>query len=74
MCGFVASGTCSALAEEYSDVFPWTLRDAARARRFYEKVGYRATGNERAEPFTDWSTEVAVERPAVEYATRLPRS
>jgi GNAT superfamily N-acetyltransferase len=60
------------LAREFNDVFLWTLRDAARARRFYEKVGFRLTGGERDEPLTDWTTGVAVTRPAVEYAARLP--
>src|SRR5438552_2975919 len=63
--------TTAALADEFNEVFLWTLRDAARARRFYEKVGYRTTGNERAEALTDWSTGVAVERTVVEYAASL---
>jgi len=64
--------TTGVLADEFNEVFLWTLRDAARARRFYEKIGYRPTGNEREEPLTDWSTGVTVERPAVEYARTLP--
>src|SRR5215475_1516581 len=34
----------------------WTFRDAARARRFYEKVGYAVTGRQRSNELTDWST------------------
>jgi GNAT superfamily N-acetyltransferase len=65
------SKTTAVLADEFNEVFLWTLRDAGRARRFYEKLGYRPTGNERPEPLTDWSTGVTVERPAVEYARTL---
>ena len=55
----------------WCEVFLWTLRDAARARRFYEKVGFRLTGNTRAETLTNWTTGAGAERPAVEYATTL---
>ena len=63
--------TKAAVAGDFDEVFLWTLRDATRARRFYEKVGYRPTGKKRAEALTDWSTGLAVERSAVEYASRL---
>ena len=38
--------TCAILAADWHEVILWTLRDAARARRFYEKTGYRASGQE----------------------------
>jgi GNAT superfamily N-acetyltransferase len=63
--------TEAVLADGCSAVFLWTLRDAARARRFYEKAGFHLTGNERDEQLTDWTTGIAVERPAVEYRTGL---
>ena len=63
--------TRAALAEEHEEVVLWTLRDAARARHFYENVGFRTTGNERSEPLADWSTGVAVECPAVQYVAPL---
>jgi predicted GNAT family acetyltransferase len=62
--------TCSALAAN-SGVVLWTLREAQRARRFYEKVGFRTTGRERAESLSDWTSGASVERPAVEYARTL---
>jgi predicted GNAT family acetyltransferase len=63
--------TCSALAANSEDVVLWTLREAQRARHFYEKVGFRSTGRERAESLTDWTSGTSVERPAVEYARTL---
>jgi GNAT superfamily N-acetyltransferase len=73
------SGVATALmAELLVDAGPafdramlWTFRDAPRARRFYERVGYTLTGRERSEQLTDWSTGTAVARPAVQYARRL---
>ncbi len=65
--------TRSELAQSFGAVFLWTLRDTARSRRFYEKAGFRATGNERNETLTNWTTGAAVECPAVEYAAPLPR-
>jgi hypothetical protein len=59
------------LGEDASEVFLWTPRDAHRARHFYEKVGFRATGQTRAERLTDWVTDGMVECPAVEYAVVL---
>jgi N-acetylglutamate synthase-like GNAT family acetyltransferase len=60
-----------ALDEDASEVFLWTPRDAQRARHFYEKVGFHATGQARAERLTDWMTDRVVECPAVEYAVVL---
>jgi N-acetylglutamate synthase-like GNAT family acetyltransferase len=60
-----------ALADCVRGVFLWTLRDAARARRFYAKVGFRLIGSTRAETLTNWTTGAAAARPAVEFATRL---
>jgi GNAT superfamily N-acetyltransferase len=60
-----------ALGEDAGEVILWTPRDAQRARRFYEKVGFHATGQARAERLTDWMTDGVVECPAVEYAVVL---
>ena len=49
----------AALGGHAGEVFLWTPRDAQRARHFYEKVGFRATGQARAERLTDWVTKVA---------------
>ena len=57
-----------AVRDDADEVFLWTFRDAERARGFYEKMGYRATGQTRDEGLTDWTTGDTVERPAVEYA------
>jgi GNAT superfamily N-acetyltransferase len=63
--------TCSALAADRHDVVLWTLRDAGRARRFYEKVGFPATGREKAEALSDWTSGISVERPAIELGRSL---
>jgi len=65
------SETCAILAKGYTDVVVWTLRDAAQARRFYEKTGFRATGDEKSDSLSDWATGESVERPAVEYLKSL---
>jgi GNAT superfamily N-acetyltransferase len=65
--------TCVALAEDFANVTLWTLRDAHRARRFYEKVGFCATGNIRSESLSDWTTGTAHEAPTIEYARPLHR-
>jgi GNAT superfamily N-acetyltransferase len=63
--------TCSALAHHKQGVVLWTLRDAGRARHFYEKVHFRTTGRERAESLSDWTSGISVERAAVEYTKSL---
>ena len=63
--------TCAALAEEFETVTLWTLRDAARARRFYANVGFHATGNVLSKALSDWTTGIVREAPAVEYARVL---
>ena len=71
-CRNAAHGRCFvALGEDAEEVFLWTPHDAQRARHFYEKVGFRATGQARAERLTDWTTDGVVECPAVEYAVVL---
>src|SRR5262245_23293649 len=90
VCGFYAhpsawgTGVATALMAQllasarpaFDHAMLWTFRDAGRARRFYEKVGYTVTGDERAEELTDWSTGSTVTRPAVQYrvAVTRPRS
>jgi predicted GNAT family acetyltransferase len=59
------------LVNNFQRAFVWTLRDATRARRFYEKMGFEESGNRRDQALTNWTTGEAVERPAVEYATVL---
>jgi GNAT superfamily N-acetyltransferase len=85
VCGFYAhpaawgSGVATALMQEllvvagtgFDTSMLWTFRQAARARRFYEKVGYTLTGRERAEDLMDWSTGATVARPAVQFARSL---
>jgi GNAT superfamily N-acetyltransferase len=63
--------TRSALVHDFDRVVLWAARDAHRARRFYTKVGFVATGRERLEMLTDWSTGAAAEAPAVEYTAPL---
>jgi GNAT superfamily N-acetyltransferase len=62
---------CDVLTDAFDHVVLWTLRDAARARRFYEKVGFRTSGRVRAHALTDWTTGAAQERQTVEYAKGL---
>jgi ribosomal protein S18 acetylase RimI-like enzyme len=64
--------TCSVLADDTTEVVVWTFRDAARARRFYERADFRTTGRTRDEALSDWTSGVTVERPAVEYLKSLP--
>jgi len=68
------SETCSALAADFTEVVLWTLRDAGRARRFYEKVGFATTGAERGERLSDWTTRDVVEPITVEYQRTLRTS
>lgn len=82
VCGFYChpdawgSGVAAALMAEilvvltpdFDRVVLWTFRDAGRARRFYEKVGFAETGGERPETLTDWSRGASASRPAVEYS------
>jgi GNAT superfamily N-acetyltransferase len=62
---------CDTLTDAFDDVVLWTLRDAARARHFYEKVGFRTSGRVRAHALTDWTTGAAQERETVEYVKAL---
>jgi GNAT superfamily N-acetyltransferase len=87
VCGFYAhpaawgSGIATVLMTEllldaggsFDHAMLWTFRDAGRARRFYEKVGYTVTGRERAEELTNWSTGTSVTRPAVQYRANVTR-
>jgi GNAT superfamily N-acetyltransferase len=62
---------CTQLATEWDEVILWTLDRAGRARGFYEKVGFVATGRTRDQELTDWTSTTSVTRPVVEYAKRL---
>jgi GNAT superfamily N-acetyltransferase len=59
------------LGDNFGQAFLWTLRDSARARRFYEKMRFDQSGGRRDQALTNWATGEAVERPAVEYTTVL---
>ncbi len=63
--------TCTILSATWTEVVLWTLQDAHRARSFYEKTGFRLTGNEKRERLTNWLTGEAVERAAVQYGRSL---
>jgi N-acetylglutamate synthase-like GNAT family acetyltransferase len=63
--------TCNALAADSQDVVLWTLRDAQRARHFYQKANFRTTGKERSESLSDWTSGTTVDKPAVQYAKTL---
>jgi GNAT superfamily N-acetyltransferase len=65
------SETKRTFAATSKSAFLWTLRDAARAHHFYEKVGFGLTGNTQDHPMTNWTTGVGVACPAVEYAAPL---
>ena len=69
--GLLMTRARAAVSDKADDVVLWTLRDAHRARGFYEKVGFRATGRTQLERLTDWTDGVAVQRPAVEYTASL---
>jgi GNAT superfamily N-acetyltransferase len=63
--------TCSTLAIRWDRVVLWMLREATRARRFYEKSGFEVTGGQRVETLTEWTTDTSAQAPAVEYAKSL---
>lgn len=65
------TATCAALSPEWSSVSLWTLHDAARARGFYEKVGFRTTGRAKVETFSDWLSTAQADQQVVEYGKRL---
>jgi hypothetical protein len=63
--------TCEALAaSDHGEVVLWTPREAGRARRFYEKVGFSLTGRARNDRVTDWESASA-DCPEVEYRSLL---
>jgi GNAT superfamily N-acetyltransferase len=59
------------LARVWHDVILWTLETASRARRFYEKVGFIATGGTKSEALTTWGSDESVSRQLVEYRKPL---
>ena len=69
--GVLMTRAWSAVSDDADEVVLWTLRDAHRARRFYEKVGFRATGRTQLERLTDWADGATAQRPAVEYTASL---
>jgi GNAT superfamily N-acetyltransferase len=69
--GALMADTKRTLAHKFGHALLWTLRDAARARRFYEKMGFELTGNTRDNALTNWTTGASVERPSLEYTAPL---
>ena len=64
--------TCAVLSTGARRAVLWTPSEAHRARRFYERCGFRLTGRTRGEPLSDWQpTPTYEEVAAVEYALSL---
>ena len=64
--------TCAVLSTRARRALLWTPNEAHRARRFYERCGFRRTGRTRNEPLGDWQpTPTYEEVAAVEYARSL---
>ena len=64
--------TCELLSTGARRAVLWTPNEARRARRFYERRGFRHTGRTRSEPLSDWQvTPTYEEVAAVEYALPL---
>jgi GNAT superfamily N-acetyltransferase len=47
--------TCGVLSTAAHRALLWTPREAHRARRFYERTGFRLTGRTRTEELNDWT-------------------
>lgn len=62
---------CAQLVQDWDRVVLWTHRDARRARRFYEKCGFEATGRSRVETMGDWQSDTTAPATTVEYARPL---
>jgi len=71
--GLLMEAVCSELVPAWQEAVLWTMRDARRARRFYEKAGWYLTGEEKLEPLSDWTTGTTATPPAVEYRRWLTR-
>lgn len=64
--------TCAVLSTGARRAVLWTPSEAHRARRFYERCGFRRTGRTRSESLSDWQpTPTYEEVAAVEYALSL---
>jgi GNAT superfamily N-acetyltransferase len=63
--------TCAVLATDWKHVTLWTLEEAHRAHRFYERSGFELTGAHRIESMSDWTTTATEEHRAVEYRREL---
>jgi GNAT superfamily N-acetyltransferase len=64
--------TCAVLSTAARRAVLWTPNEAHRARRFYERRGFRGTGRTRSEPLSDWQATPTYEAvAAVEYALPL---
>ena len=64
--------TCAVLSTAAPRAVLWTPSEAHRARRFYERCGFRLTGRTRDERLSDWQpTPTHEDVAAVEYALSL---
>jgi GNAT superfamily N-acetyltransferase len=64
--------TCAVLSTRASRALLWTPQKADRARRFYERCGFRRTARTRTETLGDWQpTPTYEDVAAVEYALLL---
>lgn len=57
------TGLATLLMAEVPSRLLWCLRENHRARRFYERLGWRPTGTEKAETFPPFPVLVEYERP-----------
>ena len=71
--GLLMEAVCAELGAVWQEAVLWTMRDAKRARTFYEKAGWYLTGEEKLEPLSDWMTRTTATPPAVEYRRWLTR-
>ncbi len=62
---------CARLAMNHDEVVLWTFAGAARARAFYEKVGFHPTGRENLQGPSNWLTGETAEQHSVEYRMSL---
>jgi RimJ/RimL family protein N-acetyltransferase len=64
--------TCAVLSTGAQRAVLWTPSEAHRARRFYERCGFRLTGRMRGETLSDWQpTPTHEEVSAVQYSLSL---
>ena len=57
------SGLAATTMDQVSSTRLWCLRENHRARRFYERLGWRTTGHEKPETFPPFPVLLEYERP-----------